>query len=94
MLKRILVDAETGIRGYAIINKPEFLEPYQEAEQSIPPQLVRLTNLVADNPQQQQVRVRLELLIQVEKIIEAKQDRNNSPQRSPCCRAAITGTSK
>lgn len=90
LLRRILVDAETGIRGYAITKKPEFLEPYRKAEQSILPQLVRLTDLVADNPQQQQaigkieqrVQTRLELLTQVEKIIEAEQDKNNSPQLS------------
>lgn len=56
-----LVDAETGIRGYEITREMHFLEPYQGSVFTIPEQLYRLENLVADNPRQ---------LRQVERIHE------------------------
>ena len=34
-IKRILVDAETGQRGFVITNKERYLEPYIQAKQDI-----------------------------------------------------------
>ncbi len=36
ILMRVLVDAETGIRGYTITQEAEFLETYNRATQEIP----------------------------------------------------------
>ncbi|MBE9054126.1 CHASE3 domain-containing protein [Nostocales cyanobacterium LEGE 11386] len=50
--QRLLVDMETGIRGYLLSGEPKFLEPYQQASPLINPALNHLANLVAENPRQ------------------------------------------
>ncbi|MBD2567095.1 CHASE3 domain-containing protein [Anabaena lutea] len=52
--QRLLVDMETGIRGYLLSGELEFLEPYQQASPRINPAFNRLADLVADNHQQTQ----------------------------------------
>jgi signal transduction histidine kinase len=51
-LVKALVDAETGVRGYGLTRREEFLEPYQWAQTEIPSALNRLETLVSDNPPQ------------------------------------------
>jgi signal transduction histidine kinase len=55
-----LIDAETGVRGYRLTQRSEFLAPYNTAKTVIPESLDQLQNLVSDNPQQskriQQIR--------------------------------------
>jgi len=53
-LLNALVDAETGVRGYGLTQRREFLEPYKNAQLVIPDSLNRLENLVQDNPPQVQ----------------------------------------
>jgi signal transduction histidine kinase len=47
-----LIDAETGVRGYAMTGRPDFLAPYSEAIAEIPQSLDILRRLVSDNPEQ------------------------------------------
>jgi PAS domain S-box-containing protein len=47
-----LLNAETGVRGYVITLRPEFLETYYMAQSSLPSRLSKLRSLVSDNPQQ------------------------------------------
>ncbi len=54
-----LLNAETGMRGYGLTRRPEYLEPYHQAITYIPNTMAELEQLVQDNPQQQQ---RLELI--------------------------------
>lgn len=49
-----LVDAETGMRGYGLTRRPEFLQPYNAAIVEIPESLNDLEQLVQDNAQQRQ----------------------------------------
>ncbi|MEG4801964.1 PAS domain S-box protein [Microcoleus sp. ARI1-B5] len=49
-----VVDAETGIRGYGLTKRREFLEPYLEAKKSLPPLLAKLKVSVAENQLQAQ----------------------------------------
>jgi len=51
-LLKALVDAETGVRGYGLTQREEFLEPYQWAQTEIPSSLNYLERLVNDNPPQ------------------------------------------
>lgn len=44
-----VVDAETGIRGYGLTKRREFLAPYLEAKKSLPPLLAQLEIAVAEN---------------------------------------------
>ena len=46
----LLLDAETGVRGYLLTGQAEFLGPYTQAQSSLPATLDQLTALVADNP--------------------------------------------
>ncbi|MDY6806961.1 MAG: CHASE3 domain-containing protein [Cyanobacteriota bacterium] len=47
-----LIDAETGVRGYAMTGRQDFLVPYREAIAEIPQSLDILRRLVSDNPEQ------------------------------------------
>lgn len=56
-LERLIVDMETGVRGFLVTGSPEFLEPYERAEAVFDRELDELERLVADNQtQQEQVR--------------------------------------
>lgn len=47
-----LIDAEAGVRGYAMTGRPDFLAPYSLAIAEIPESLTQLRRLISDNPQQ------------------------------------------
>ena len=49
---KLLVDMETGLRGYAIAGEEQFLLPFVEADHAIEQHFNRLGALVADNPSQ------------------------------------------
>jgi PAS domain S-box-containing protein len=51
---RLVVDAETGQRGYLITDDPVYLEPYQQATSQIEARLARLDGLIKNSPLQQQ----------------------------------------
>jgi PAS domain S-box-containing protein len=51
---RLVVDAETGQRGYLITDDPVYLKPYQEATSEIDARLARLDGLTKDSGVQQQ----------------------------------------
>lgn len=51
-LLNALIDAETGVRGYGLTLKPEFLTPYHKAIKIIPESLKKLELLVSDNSEQ------------------------------------------
>ncbi len=53
-LLKTVVDAETGIRGYGLTKRRDFLEPYLEAKKSLPPLLAKLKVMVQDNQLQGQ----------------------------------------
>jgi len=50
---RLVVDAETGQRGYLITDDPVYLEPYQEATSQIDARLARLDGLTKTSAPQQ-----------------------------------------
>lgn len=52
-LLKILLDAETGTRGYIISRNPTFLEPYNEALIQLPVIVSGLEKKIIDNPQKQ-----------------------------------------
>lgn len=51
-VERLLVDAETGVRGYLVTGSESFLEPYTHAQELINGKFDSLAILVADNPEQ------------------------------------------
>ena len=53
-LEKLVIDVETGQRGYLITNNPRFLEPWQRALRELRHgQLEELEQLVRDNPEQE-----------------------------------------
>lgn len=64
LTQKLVVDMETGFRGYLLTGEPEFLEPYEQANQLIEPSLEKLKTLVADNPRQVQRIVELTTKLQ------------------------------
>ena len=62
-LKKLVVDMETGLRGFCITRKEEFLEPYEEGLREFERLVVREKTLVADNPSQVQRLQRIESLV-------------------------------
>ncbi len=58
----LIKDAETGQRGYLYTHEPQYLAPYNLAITEIDPQVRKLSQLVADNPDELANSVRLGLL--------------------------------
>ncbi len=46
----VMLNAETGVRGYLVSGDPEFLEPYQVAQKSLPIALSNLQESLAESP--------------------------------------------
>lgn len=51
---RLLIDQETGLRGYIITGKSDFLEPLREVESVLQPSLAKLAQLDLAHAEQQQ----------------------------------------
>lgn len=69
LLEKLLVDAETGQRGFIFAGNEEFLEPYLTGVKNQDLVRVELKNLIADNPEQLQRLSKIEVLIK-EKLDE------------------------
>jgi len=54
MLQKLVLDVETGLRGYVITGQESFLEPHNAARMQLPDRFADLERLVADEPAQQQ----------------------------------------
>jgi signal transduction histidine kinase len=52
-LERLVVDLETGQRGFVITGQERFLRPWQDARNALPAEARTLERLVAGNPEQQ-----------------------------------------
>lgn len=51
-VQTLLMDQETGLRGYLVTGTPRFLEPFERAQPQTIPAMTALRRLVADNPAQ------------------------------------------
>jgi len=52
-LERLVVDLESGQRGFVITGQRRFLQPWSDAQVAFPGQAKNLQQLVADNPEQE-----------------------------------------
>lgn len=59
----LLVNAETGTRGYLLTRRDAFLEPYLAARKELPEPVATLRQLIQDNPSQLARLTRVEALI-------------------------------
>jgi methyl-accepting chemotaxis protein len=53
VVSKLLVDAETGQRGFLLTGAERYLQPYTAATTALNPAIGRLADLTADNPHQQ-----------------------------------------
>ena len=51
-LVKLMVDEETGLRGFLLTRDPVFLQPYREANQQLEPEFTTLFNLIKRDPEQ------------------------------------------
>src|SRR5215204_6346140 len=51
-LQKLLVDMESGLRGYLLTGADEFLDPYNQALPQIQPTVDMLNTRIADEPEQ------------------------------------------
>src|SRR5262252_9582913 len=82
---RLVIDAETGQRGYLITDDPVYLEPYQEATSQIDARLARLDSLTKTSARQQKKMHDLQRLEQEElALLESmiKLDREGNDQEA------------
>ncbi|HWP35375.1 MAG TPA: CHASE3 domain-containing protein, partial [Thermodesulfobacteriota bacterium] len=73
-LLKLLVDMETGERGFLVTGKEEFLEPYIRGKAEFPVELSELRKQVSDNPEQ------VERLRRVETLVERWDREAGSPE--------------
>ena len=59
-LVKLIMDMETGLRGYLLTGEDRFLDPYRTAEPQVGPAISELLNLVRSNPNQYRAVIRLE----------------------------------
>ena len=52
LLMRLMVDMQTGIRGYALTGRDEFLEPYEAAKASYGITISEIKDMITHNPSQ------------------------------------------
>jgi PAS domain S-box-containing protein len=51
-LMKLMVDEETGLRGFMLTRNPVFLQPYKEATKELDPEFATLFDLVRPDPEQ------------------------------------------
>lgn len=51
-LMKLIVDEETGLRGFLLTHEPVFLQPYHQAVQGLEPAFTALLNLESHDPEQ------------------------------------------
>lgn len=88
-VEALLVDAETGARGYASTQDSVFLEPYRQARPQIESNLGNLPQLVADNPAQQQRARQLNQLAKAKVAVVDRLVRTKPSPASPAWHALL-----
>ncbi len=69
-LMNLMINAETGERGFLLTNREEFLAPYNEAVKAIPPHIEALKQTIQEEPGDKQRQERFDSLAKVESLIE------------------------
>ncbi len=52
--RKLMIDMETGERGYLLVGDKRFLEPHQKATRAIPESFAQIMKLTKDDPEQQE----------------------------------------
>jgi signal transduction histidine kinase/CHASE3 domain sensor protein len=82
--QKLLLDLQSGSRGYLLTGEEEFLEPYQEARSVINAAFKELNHLVSDNPSQVERVNQLQLQYQQwQQLISQAIERKNRGETEP-----------
>ncbi len=86
-LRRSLVDAETGQRGYLIVGTDEYLEPYHAGVEAAGETIRKVRQLTLDSPRQQQELNELESLVRLrlarlKEIIDVRRTQGFEPAQA------------
>ena len=73
-LRKLVVDMETGQRGFCITRKEEFLKPYLDGKKKFKELIKKEIKLVKDNPAQ------VKVLEKIEKLVEEWQEKAAQPE--------------
>ncbi|MBA2736872.1 MAG: CHASE3 domain-containing protein, partial [Pyrinomonadaceae bacterium] len=68
-LLTLMIDAETGERGFLLTKRPEYLEPYQKAVEQIPATIASLKENIELEPGEKPRIARLEGLAKIQDLI-------------------------
>lgn len=69
-LMNLMINAETGERGFLLTKRAEFLAPYDEAIKNIPSEIEALKQTISEEPGEKPRRERLESLAKIQNLIE------------------------
>jgi CHASE3 domain sensor protein len=69
-LLTLVVNAETGVRGYLLTRRPEFLLPYQRARTQLAPKLAELRAVVAEEPGEEPRLAKSASLGRIQSLVE------------------------
>ena len=73
-LMMLMINAETGERGFLLTKRREFLAPYDEAVKQIPEKIASLEQTLTEEPGEKQRLERLENLALIRSLIERQLD--------------------
>jgi CHASE3 domain sensor protein len=76
-LSKLMVDEETGLRGYLLTQDPVFLEPFHQADQQLEPEFAALANLVRKRQEQ------VNLLHSIQRLMRSGSRRADRRSRPP-----------
>ncbi len=80
-LMTLMVDAETGERGFLLTKRAEYLEPYKRAVEQIPPTIASLRETIQLEPGENPRNARLEGLRKIEDLINQQLASLNESQK-------------
>jgi PAS domain S-box-containing protein len=91
---RLVVDMETGLRGYVIGGRPGFLDPYSRAQRSLPALERELVRLAASDPRLAGRTRRIVAAIQEDRRFQADQVARARRSRRAAARVVATQAGK
>lgn len=71
-LLALMIDAETGERGYLLTRRAEYLEPYRRAVAEIPATIAQLKETIENEPGEKPRAERLEGLAEIQELINSQ----------------------
>ena len=89
-VEKLLLDVETGQRGYLLTSRPEFLEPYEAARVDLPAQLTVVDELAALDPAQTAAARQLRALTDAKLAITARSIGVHRAQGPAASRALVS----